>query len=67
MSETVLSGAEFHSEEAAYAAIEAKLWPNGPVCPHCGVIGRAYALIPYPGDQADVVGFGHQWKSTLPL
>src|SRR3954454_1650111 len=24
-------------------------------------------LIPYPGDQADVVGFGHQWKSTLPL
>src|SRR5437763_14749884 len=44
MSETVLSGAEFHSEEAAYAAIEAKLWPNGPVCPPCGVIGRAYAL-----------------------
>ena len=24
-------------------------------------------LIPHPGDQADVVGFGHQWKSTLPL
>src|SRR4051812_29433255 len=24
-------------------------------------------VIPYPGDQADVVGFGHQWKSTLPL
>src|SRR3954451_25299613 len=44
MPESVLSGAEFHSEEAAYAAIEAKLWPNGPICPHCGVVGRAYRL-----------------------
>ena len=24
-------------------------------------------VIRFPGDQADVVGFGHQWKSTLPL
>src|SRR3954452_17562483 len=24
-------------------------------------------VIPYPGDQADVAGFGHQRKSTLPL
>src|SRR3954452_3301572 len=44
MPESVLSGAEFHSEEAAYAAIEAKLWPNGPICLHCGVVGRAYRL-----------------------
>src|SRR3954452_5153751 len=28
---------------------------------------RAVGIISYPGDQADVVGFGHQWKSTLPL
>jgi Transposase zinc-ribbon domain len=44
MPESVLSGAEFHSEEAAYAVIEAKLWPDGPICPHCGVVGRAYGL-----------------------
>src|SRR6266404_796422 len=31
-----LSVAHFHSEEAAYAYVEARLWPNGPVCPHCG-------------------------------
>ena len=31
-----LSAAHFHSEEAAYEFVEARLWPNGPVCPHCG-------------------------------
>jgi transposase-like protein len=31
-----LSAAQFHSEEAAYAYVEARLWPNGPICPHCG-------------------------------
>jgi transposase-like protein len=30
-----LSATQFHSEEAAYAYVEARLWPNGPVCPHC--------------------------------
>jgi transposase-like protein len=23
-------------EAAAYAFVEARLWPNGPICPHCG-------------------------------
>jgi transposase-like protein len=31
-----LSAAQFHSEEAAYEFAEARLWPDGPVCPHCG-------------------------------
>ena len=31
-----LSAAHFHSEEAAYEYVEARLWPDGPVCPHCG-------------------------------
>ena len=31
-----LSAAHFHSEEAAYAFAEARLWPGGPMCPHCG-------------------------------
>jgi transposase-like protein len=32
----VLSAAHFHNEEAAYKFVEARLWPEGPVCPHCG-------------------------------
>ena len=37
---SALSAPHFHSEEAAYAYIEARLWPNGPVCPHCGGVER---------------------------
>ncbi len=28
--------AHFNDEGAAFAYVESKLWPNGPVCPHCG-------------------------------
>jgi len=35
-----LSASHFHNEEAAYAYVEARLWPNGPVCPHCGGVER---------------------------
>jgi transposase-like protein len=31
-----LNGAQFKDESAAYAYVEAWLWPTGPVCPHCG-------------------------------
>lgn len=31
-----MSTPQFHNEEAAFAYVEAKLWPNGPVCWHCG-------------------------------
>jgi len=34
--QSALSVAQFHSEEAAYEFVEARLWPDGPVCPHCG-------------------------------
>jgi transposase-like protein len=44
MSASLLSTAHFQSEQAAYEHVEGMLWPNGPVCPHCGVIGRAYTL-----------------------
>lgn len=33
---SVLSRPYFHDEEAAYAKLESIVWPNGPVCPHCG-------------------------------
>jgi transposase-like protein len=36
MAKSVLSDDRFHNEEAAFAYVEAELWPNGPVCPHCG-------------------------------
>jgi len=39
----------FHDEDAARAYLEAKRWPDGPVCPHCGVIDEAYKLTPKPG------------------
>jgi len=37
---SVLSAAYFHDEAAAYAELEATLWPHGPVCPRCGGLDR---------------------------
>ncbi len=37
---SVLSDKHFHDEEAAYAFVEARVWPSGPVCPHCGGVER---------------------------
>jgi transposase-like protein len=31
-------------EDAAIAHLEALHWPDGPICPHCGLIGAAYKL-----------------------
>lgn len=36
MAQSVLDAPHFHNEEAAYAYVEARLWPWGPECPHCG-------------------------------
>jgi transposase-like protein len=33
---SVISDKHFHDERAAYAYVEARIWPTGPVCPHCG-------------------------------
>ncbi len=41
---SILSKSHFHNEEAAFARLEALLWPNGPVCPHCGNNERIYDL-----------------------
>jgi transposase-like protein len=40
MSESYLSQPHFHNEEAAYAYVEGRVWPRGPVCPHCGCVER---------------------------
>ena len=31
----------FHDEEAAYAFVEGHIWPDGRICPHCGVIAKS--------------------------
>jgi transposase-like protein len=38
---SALNAARLCNEEAAIEYVEARLWPNGPVCPHCGTIGEA--------------------------
>ena len=37
---SVLSRHHFHDEEAAFAFLEEALWPQGPVCTHCGAMDR---------------------------
>ena len=36
MSDAILNAPHFHNEQAAYEFVEARIWPNGAVCPHCG-------------------------------
>src|SRR5471030_1806340 len=36
--------ARFKDENAARKHLEALLWPEGPICPHCGVVDGATAL-----------------------
>ena len=35
-----LNAPHLQNEDAAFAYVEARLWPNGPVCPHCGGLER---------------------------
>jgi transposase-like protein len=37
---SVLNERHFHNEEAAYAWVESHVWPDGPICPHCGGFER---------------------------
>src|SRR5947209_4243559 len=36
-----LSNPIFHNEAKAREWLEARIWPNGPICPKCGVVGEA--------------------------
>ncbi len=54
MAKPVLIAPHFHNEEAAFAFVEAHLWPEGPICPHCGnvdqkAIGRLTGKSSRPG------------------
>src|SRR6202047_4544968 len=52
MAKSLLSEPHFHSEAAAFEYVEARLWPNGPVCHHCGErerVGRLQGKTTRPG------------------
>ncbi|MFZ0375016.1 MAG: IS1595 family transposase [Xanthobacteraceae bacterium] len=52
MARPVLNEPQFLTEAAAFAYVEARLWPNGPVCPHCQEtkrIGRLNGKTTRPG------------------
>ena len=49
---SVLSAPHFHNEKAAYAYVEARVWPEGPICPHCG----GYERISLMGGKSTRIG-----------
>lgn len=52
MTKSALCAPHFQNEPAAFAYVEARLWPHGPVCPHCGEtarIGRLNGKTTRPG------------------
>jgi transposase-like protein len=40
MSTSVLNAKCLQDEKAAYAWVEGQVWPEGPICPHCGGVER---------------------------
>ncbi len=44
MEDAAIIAPHFQDPEKAREFMEAKRWPDGPVCPHCGVIGESYRL-----------------------
>ncbi len=41
---SVLNAKHFKDEVAAYAFVEARVWPEGRICPHCGVVEKSGPL-----------------------
>jgi transposase-like protein len=35
----------FQDEDKAREYLEAMRWPEGPICPHCGLLGEAYRIV----------------------
>jgi len=56
---------QFSDEASAWEAVETMLWPEGPVCPHCGDVGRAYFLKARSGQRTTKAGnvtYRRLWK-----
>jgi transposase-like protein len=52
MATSIFSAPQFQNEVAAFEYVEARLWPTGPVCPHCGDaerVGRLNGKTTRPG------------------
>ena len=43
-----LSNPMFHDADRAREWLEAQLWKDGPICPHCGVVGSTYKIAANP-------------------
>lgn len=41
---SALNAKHFQNEASAFKWVEARVWPDGPVCPHCGGMDKVYAL-----------------------
>lgn len=41
---TGLNAPQFQDADKAREYLEAQVWPNGPICPHCGVIGKHWLM-----------------------
>ena len=44
MPNSIFDAAALRDEKAAYAYVEGRIWANGRVCPHCGVVDRSGEL-----------------------
>jgi transposase-like protein len=55
MANSILSARVLQDEAAAIAWVEARVWPDGPVCPHCGGVERIGKM----GGKATRIGL---WK-----
>jgi transposase-like protein len=44
VSKSIFSAHHFNDEAAAYAYVEARIWADGRVCPHCGALERSAPL-----------------------
>jgi transposase-like protein len=55
MANSILSAKVLQNEAAAIAWVEARVWPDGPVCPHCGGVERIGKM----GGKATRIGL---WK-----
>src|SRR5271163_4629615 len=44
MSGSVFNSKALQDETAAYRWVEAQIWPEGPVCPHCGGVDRISSM-----------------------
>jgi transposase-like protein len=62
---SVLLAPPFHNEAAAVARLEQIVWPNGPVCPHCGGLDR---ITPVKGGRIGLKRCGQckgQFRATV--